>query len=777
MELQTLLSALNEAKDGRGQIIMLLGEPGIGKTRCVQELSDSARKRSIMVLWGQCLDFEVAPPYWPWTEALDGYVKTCEQGQLGRQLGQHASSLAELLPSIQAKLPDISIPARIIEPDATQFIICNAVVDFILSASLAAQLLVVLEDLNYADARTLKLLEFFAPRIHSSNVLLVGTYRDVELTRQCSLSKTLGELVRVAAYTRIPLKRLSDSDMKSYMRMSPQFPVSEETVREVIERTEGNPLFLQETVRQFSDDPNMKSVAEGIKEALSRRLDSLSEECNNLMADAAVFGRDFTIDKLQLIRKDFNTKKAIECFNKAVGLGLLEEMPRKYGGYRFAHGLIQETLLAEIPLTQFVQLHADVARALESYHGDDYEQHAAELLYHFDQAKSLLGCDSVVKYAYMAGDRAYNVGAFEESATCFEIRLRCVSDVPMSDREAALFSGFGRVAIALETRLRNIRNSSRYLIDAYDYYMRTNQRSKALSVAFSQLPSGFDTLLVKGAVGFRQMYESALDLVDSNTVEEARILCYYGIILHCAGEALQVTIGPFKKACEVAVECASPNLHMLALSFWINVLYLHLKDDAALSLIKESEHIVGYDDMLPKQKICQTAGYIYLNRIGDAKKAYEYFLEMYRLSKQTHILHSSSVQAIASYYCAFGQWDEARRFISSESHVLNSPYIISSQAFNEFETGNTQRGEELLGILLQMVEDSNGEPGWEWLALASCVPSLVRRGANAKYLDVAERILIELLEIFQLSGAVKGHGFLRNLTRDLAWISAKGVCT
>ena len=485
-EMRSLLAALEGVAKGSGRIVTLSGEPGIGKTRCAEELSVTALERDMIVIWGHCHESFSTPAYWPWVEAIESRIKSLDPEDLKRLFGRHAAVLADLLPSIREKIEDIAIPQPITEPEAAQFRLFDSLSECMQALSVDSPVLIVLEDLNWADAQTLEFLEFFATRVGETALLILGTYRDVELSRKHPLSTTLGALVRSGAYERVVLRRLSDDAMQTYLDGSLRSAMALETKREVIERTEGNPFFLQETIRQLNDDPNTRSVAEGIREALGRRLDRLSEAANELLAVAAIIGRDFSLDILTWIDDELDASRGIELLNEAVRLGLIEETANMFGGYRFSHALIQETLLEEIPLTRRVQLHGSVAKALEAHYGDNAEERAAELLHHFTNAQLLIGCDDIVRYAQIAGDRALSVHAYMEAARCFKIGLDCLADAPMDDLKAALSFGMGKACTAGAVAVHNrYRSGERGLIDAFDYYRQAGQRKKAIQVCAS----------------------------------------------------------------------------------------------------------------------------------------------------------------------------------------------------------------------------------------------------------------------------------------------------
>ena len=388
-EMQALLSALESAKNGAGGIVILTGEPGMGKTRCAEELARHAGESDgVSVVYGHCLESLSTPPYWPWYECLNECIRTWTDDDVGEKLGRHASVVAELLPDLREKFDDLPKPALIIGSDAAQCRLFDVICEFIRDLANSTPLILVLEDLHWADVQTLQFLEVLADRIASIKALVVGTVRDIEESHNRPLSSTLGALHRSSAFERITLKGFSDTDAGEYLDGILQTPIAISTRNRVLLRAEGNPFFLAQMARQLVDDPDGESIPEGIREAINRRLDRISDEANALLTLAAVIGQEFTVEKLLLVHLKLDEDSCLGLLTDAVQTGVIEELQNGYGAYRFTHALIQETLIEEIPVSRQTRMHADIATAMETFYGESTEEHAVELLYHFARARS-----------------------------------------------------------------------------------------------------------------------------------------------------------------------------------------------------------------------------------------------------------------------------------------------------------------------------------------------------------------------------------------------------
>ena len=267
-------------------------------------------------------------------------------------------------------------------------------------------MVVMLDDLHWADKPSLRLLEFVAREVSEARLLLVGTYRDVDLNRGDPLAQTLGELTRQRLFERVLLRGMTEEDVSRFIETAAGLTPPSSLVNDVHARTEGNPLFVTEVVRllvqegqltpesfrQDSDQAWTVRIPEGVREVIATRLDRLSELCNETLTVASVIGREFEMAKLdrlmdpsidsgQVLSEDW----LLDVLEEALSARIIEELPAAMGRYQFTHSLVQETLVEELSLTQQARLHARIAETLEELYGPEAEANAAELAHHFVQ--------------------------------------------------------------------------------------------------------------------------------------------------------------------------------------------------------------------------------------------------------------------------------------------------------------------------------------------------------------------------------------------------------
>jgi predicted ATPase len=223
-ELARLRAGLADALSGRSRILMLVGEPGIGKTRTAEEFAKDARRAGAQVLWGRCYEGKGAPAFWPWHQSLRVYVQACDPETLRSELGLAAVDLAAFVPEVRQRLPDLPEPPAL-EPHEARLRLFEGVVDFLRKASARRPLAIVLDDLHGADEASLSLLEFLAAELRSAHLLVLGTYRDVELRREHRLAATLAELARREQSERIQLGGLARADVAQIIAQTSRRPV------------------------------------------------------------------------------------------------------------------------------------------------------------------------------------------------------------------------------------------------------------------------------------------------------------------------------------------------------------------------------------------------------------------------------------------------------------------------------------------------------------------------------------------------------------------------
>ena len=436
-EMDDLRAGLDDSLSGHGRLLLVVGEPGIGKTRMTEELATWARLRGAQVLVGRCYEGEGAPPYWPWVQVIRSYIHDRDADGIVSVMGPGAADIAQVVSEVRERVPGLAEPPTL-DPEQARFRLFDSISTFLRNGSRAQPLVVVLDDLHWADKPSLLLLQFLAREIRTARLLILATYRDVELRRQHPLAQTLAELAREQVSSRVVLRGLTEEDVSRYIEMTAGSTPPRELVRTVHRETEGNPFFVSEIVRLLASEGRLERPAQGswsisipqsVREVVGRRLDQLSEPSNALLRIASVVGREFALGVVQAV-SDLDPAAIAEALDEAVAARVVAETPRSIDRYAFSHALIRETLYEEIPTTRRVGLHRRIGEVLERLYENAPDTHLAELAYHFLEAAPGGDVGKAVSYAERAAHRALGQLAYEDATKHYRMALEALELAP-----------------------------------------------------------------------------------------------------------------------------------------------------------------------------------------------------------------------------------------------------------------------------------------------------------------------------------------------------------
>jgi tetratricopeptide (TPR) repeat protein len=449
-ELRQLQRAFDAALSGQGSLIAVVGEPGIGKTALCEQISTYAAVRGGKTLVGHCYEEgSLSLPYLPFIEALRTYVLARDPDGLKQDLGSGAAEVARIVSEVRDRVT-VELRQSSPDPDEDRWRLYQALSGFLHNASSVQPLLVILEDLHWADRGTIDLLVFLSRQLAGARLLVVGNYRDVEVDRAHPLSGALGELRRGSTFQRIPLRGLTADEVQRMMGAVAGQEVTWSLAEAVHRQTEGNPLFVQEVLRYLAEEglvtradgrwqraanmPLELQIPEGLRDVIGKRLSRLSPECNRVLAVAAVIGRDFALETLRALAT-VPEEALVEALEQAVHIGVLEEQTAIGGSvrYRFSHAFFRQTLYEEMIAPRRLRLHQEVARAIEAQYASRLPDHAVELAEHFGQSTDHADLVKAVTYSVLAAERAMAVYAHGEAARLLDHALKVQEVVDPGD--------------------------------------------------------------------------------------------------------------------------------------------------------------------------------------------------------------------------------------------------------------------------------------------------------------------------------------------------------
>ena len=380
-ELRELLEALSDTVAGHGRLVLVGGEPGIGKSRLMDEVARQARAEGVRVVVGRCWEGGGAPAFWPWVQAFRALMRDSDADGLRAQLGSGAAELTLLLPELRELLPDLPEP-RAPDSDAARFVLFDATSQFLAAACEARPTVIVLDDLHAADEPSLLMLRFLARGLESMNALVIAAYRDVDPSLSHPLATLQAELAGERGTTRVRLAGLDAREVEEYVELTAAAIASPELVRRLHDDTEGNPLFVAETVRLLSIEGVTRAglrIPDSVRDVIARRLRHLRPECVRVLELASILGREFGIASLaaaaELSRGDLLT-----VLDEAVDARVVGDLPGSRGRLRFTHVLIRDTVYDGLSLATRARLHTRVFETLEPlYARDPGGEHLHEL--------------------------------------------------------------------------------------------------------------------------------------------------------------------------------------------------------------------------------------------------------------------------------------------------------------------------------------------------------------------------------------------------------------
>jgi DNA-binding SARP family transcriptional activator len=369
-QLRRLDGALHDALGGRGRVVLLSGEPGIGKTRLAQELVHHAEDAGALVAWGACFDGD-PPPFWPWVQVLRTVLAAPDGDSV--LLPWERGALTQLLPELQdAGAPALAPP----DPAQARFHLYSAVTSVLLRVTAGRPLCIVLDDLHSADPPSLQLLGQLVARCGAARLVLAGTYRDTE--GGDDLAQTVAELVRDPAADHVSLSGLAVDEVAQFVTNTTGTEPSPGLAESLHHRTEGNPFFLTELVRLLESEHALDAddaravpaeVPPGVRDVIRRRLARLPEQTNVLLTIGAVAGTEFDHRLLETIG-GLGEERTLELMEVAIVTGIVTDPANHVGRYRFSHPLIRQTIYEGLSTVRRARLHARVAEGIRAVQGD-----------------------------------------------------------------------------------------------------------------------------------------------------------------------------------------------------------------------------------------------------------------------------------------------------------------------------------------------------------------------------------------------------------------------
>jgi pilus assembly protein CpaF len=415
---------LERAATGSGGMLFLTGRPGIGASRLASEVAGEAAGKGWLVLSGRCMEQD-GPTYAPFREILAGAVTGATSKTLQEAVGDDGPLLAMLAPGLRQKVRGMAAGAEI-GADKLRERLFHSVFDFLTGVRGKRPLLVVLDDLQWADDATVLLLRDLAERVSGSHMVVLGTYWDGDQDAGRPFGSVLSRLIRRRRAQRITLGPLSERDVEKIVAGNVETPLTPVQVMGIQAATEGNPLFVEQSALYMAESETLLGggarvqssfteedleLAQSVRGLIGRRLERLSEPAQRMLVAAAVVGRDFDIGLLEAFG-ELSGHELREALEEATRARFLTAAGSDR--YRFAHDLVRQRVLAVLPLPRLQAYHLAVADTLERVYGKSSSERASEIGHHLYQAGTAADPARTASFLGQAARNALSVGAFEE---------------------------------------------------------------------------------------------------------------------------------------------------------------------------------------------------------------------------------------------------------------------------------------------------------------------------------------------------------------------------
>ena len=536
-ELTVVTDAFKRVTEGGGrEVLLVVGEAGLGKTTLVAEAARIAFDNGACVLFGHCEE-DLASPYQFFVETLRHLVAHAPHEQLLAHVRAHGAELSRLVPELAGRLAELP-PSKATDADTERHLVFAAVVGILADLARRQPVLLVLDDLQWADRGSLLLLRHLVAADPLQRLLVLATYRDSELRHADALRDTLGALRRHSGVQRVELSGLDDREVVAYLEAASGQVLDEDGVNlahAVYQETDGNPFFVGEVLRHLAETGAIRRDTEGrwvpgagleqtvlpdcVREVIGGRVVRLGKDAERVLSLAAVIGRDFDLGLL-VHAAGIPDDDVMDLLDGAAAAALVTELPGTPGRFQFTHALIQHTLYQDLGLTRRARSHRRVAEALEDLRGNRPETRVGELARHWVEAIQPIDLAKAIDYSRQAGDEALAALAPADAVRYYSQALELSAQSPDRDRVLELDATIGLGTAMRQSGDPAFRDT---LLGASHQAVDLGDTDRLLAACLANSRGTFSTVSVIDEEKV-SILETALDRLDDDDERRALVL-------------------------------------------------------------------------------------------------------------------------------------------------------------------------------------------------------------------------------------------------------------
>ena len=663
-ELAIVANALDNASTGHGQVVLIGGEPGIGKSRLLAEAKRIAQDRHACLVSVRNYENIGAPAYWPWIQALKPFAAE--------------SGVPEVLNDLQGDAQ--ADPDR--DPSVARFDLFDRVTSLFKSFSNRGPVVLTLDDLQWADTSSLRLLQFFGGELADSKIVAIATFRDNPKGGSNPLARTLADLNRESHCTRITLRGLEGDQIATLINQHTGNSPSTTDVNVVANRTSGNPFFVEEIAQGMAQGKSASGLSAGLRDAIMDRIERMSDSCQELLKSASVIGTEFSTTLLGAIESSHTLESLLDQLDTAVASDLVvrTEPP---GRFRFKHDLVRDAIFREIPEARRTRLHLNIAQELELNSAP-----MADVAYHYKMARPIVGPRKSIEFATMAARQALSVHAFEDAIEHFQTALEVIAEDDACTEAAELWFGLSMAQARVYGRLEQ-QQTVDTRTKAFSMMLELGDKTRAVEIATAYFP-----LAYHGPIGLAPMLETALELAEPGSEIHCELLSAFGQRVSIEMGEFDRALESYETALQIAIERNDARLELLTRTRMLSV-YAHFEQYEALqqNLIK-ARSLIGLADVPEAEaEIYTFVSQRKRGAEGDAEGSFRYAQRALNAARRSRGQFEliTALTNLTRLTVAGGHWREAREYINqgltidpTERNILQEAVILEA-SLGQFE--------------------------------------------------------------------------------------------